>query len=247
MSGARIVITLSDGTLDGLDRSLDRLGASWVHKPLLTFESDEFRPALSVTVSALDRFGAVAITSPRSAALYARAVREARVVSPPVWTTGPGTARELRQLSPMHFVESPVRDGAAAALARMMVARGVTGPVLFPCGEHHRDVLPSTLREVGIEVEELVCYRAVIASVELLRESAAAGDVIVVASGRVARALSGAVAGSERPALVALGPVTAQAASAAGWQPAAVADEPTIPSLLQALHGSLNLFGSTRQ
>jgi uroporphyrinogen-III synthase len=247
MTGARIVITLSEGTLDGLDRSLDRLGARWVHKPLLTFESSEFWPALSESVAAVDRFGAVAISSPRSAALYAKAVREARVVSPPVWATGPGTARELRRLNPVHFVESPGRDGAAAALARMMVMRGVAGPVLFPCGEHHRDVLPSTLRDVGIEVEEFVCYRAVIAPEEMLRESAASGDVIVVASGRVARALCHAVPGSERPALVALGPVTAQAASSVGWHPAAVTDEPTIPSLLQALHGTLNLSPGARR
>jgi uroporphyrinogen-III synthase len=247
MSGARIVLTLSDGTLDGLDRSLDRLGASWVHKPLLIFEAGGFQAALSGAMTILDRFEAVALSSPRSAALYAQAIRQARAVSPPVWATGPGTAREVRRLTPAHFVESPARDGAAAALAQIMVRRGVTGPVLFPCGEAHRDVLPSRLREVGIEVVELVCYRAVIAPVEALRESAASGDVIVVASGRVARALAEAVPSTGRPELVALGQVAAQAASAAGWHPAAVADEPTIPSLLQALHGALNLFDGTRR
>jgi uroporphyrinogen-III synthase len=242
----RIVITLSNGTLDGLDRSLDRLGARWMHTPLLTFESSEFWPALSASLAAVDRFGAVAISSPRSAALYAKAVREARVVSPPVWATGPGTARELRRLNPVHFVESPARDGAAAALARMMVMHGVPGPVLFPCGEHHRDVLPSTLRDAGIEVEEFVCYRAVIAPEEMLRESAASGDVIIVGSGRVARALAAAVPSVARPALVALGPVTAAAAFVAGWQAVAVADKPTIPSLLQALDGTLKLLHGTR-
>lgn len=246
MNNATIVITLSEGTLDGLDRSLDRLGACWVHKPLLTFETGAYAAALSEAVLALDRFEAVAITSPRSAALYSSAVRKAGAASPAVWATGPGSARELRHLRPAHFVESPAPDGAAAALAQMMILRGVTGPVLFPCGQHHRSVLPTCLRDANIEVVELVCYRAEIAPAAVLRETAASGDVIVVASGRVAQALSAAVPASERPALVALGPVTARAAAAAGWNAVAVADEPTIPSLLQALHGAGTLAGGGR-
>ena len=246
MSDARIVVTLSAGTLDGLDRSLDRLGAAWIHKPLLHFETEPFGDALAAAMKQLAQYQAVAITSPRSAALYSAAVRQAATASPAVWTTGSGTARELRGLARVHFVESPAPNGAAAELAEMMVAHGVRGPVLFPCGEDHRDELPSRLRGAGIGVTELPCYRAVIAPEAALRDAAGSGTVMVVGSGRVARALSAAVPPSARPSLVALGPVTARAAAAAGWTPAAVSEAPTIASLLQALHGSLRIFPVVR-
>lgn len=246
MNEDRIVVTLSAGTLDGLDRSLDRLGAAWIHKPLLHFETEAFGDALEDALRRSPQFQAIAITSPRSAALYSAAVRRTGSASPAVWTTGSGTARELRGLARVHFVESPAPHGAAAELAGMMIAHGVRGPVLFPCGADHRDELPCRLRDAGIEVTELPCYRAVIAPAAALREAAESGTVMVVGSGRVARALSAAVPPSARPSLVALGPVTARAAAAAGWTPAAVSGEPTIPSLLQALHGSLRIFPVVR-
>lgn len=239
MSSERIVNTLSSDALDGLERGLDTVGLRLVHHPLLRFETDEFSAALAGAVAILDRFNAVALTSPRGAALYGKAVREAGLASPPVWASGPATASEVEDLSPIHEPDSTAPDGAAAALGRMMLAHGVSGPVLFPCGEQHRDVLPEMLRTAGVEVNELVCYRAVLAPAAQLRSAAASGDVILVGSGRVAAALADVVPASERPMLVAIGPVTAEAAATAGWIPAAVADEPTTHSLLQALQGLL--------
>lgn len=242
MSGPRLVITLSEGTLDGLGRSLTRLGATWTRQPLLTFDEQSDREALASAIRDLHRFGAVAITSPRAAALYARAVAVMAITSPPVWTTGPGTARELRRLTAVHFVETPSPDGAAAELARMMLLHGVQGPVLFPCGERHHDELPVRLRDARLAVTELVCYRAIVAGDEAMRSAAASGEMLIVGSGRVAQALAAAVPAMNRPALIALGPVTARAARDAGWPPAAVADAPTIPSVLMTLHGVLNAF-----
>jgi uroporphyrinogen-III synthase len=237
MSGNRVVSTLSSGALDGLDRELNALGATLMHQPLLTFETAEFGAALSAAVSATRRFQGVVLTSPRSAGLYARAVDEAQVDSPPLWASGPATARELQHLAPVHVADSRGADGAAAALARMMIGEGVSGPILFPCGEQHRDALPGRLRAAGIEVVELVCYRAVMAPPAELRAAAAGADVIIVGSGRVAEALAEAVPAPQRPVLLAIGPVTAQAAASAGWTPAAIAHEPTTGSLLEALHG----------
>lgn len=246
MSSERIVSTLSTGAPEGLERALDALGVTFVHRPLLTFETDAFGPALGAAISALDQFQAVALTSPRSADLYAGAVREAHAVSPPLWASGPTTARELQPLAQVHMVEPPAPDGAAAALARMMIGQGVTGPVLFPCGEQHRDVLPGRLRAAGIEVTEVVCYRAVIAPPAELRAAAASGDMILVGSGRVAQALADAVPASERPGLVAVGPVTTRAAASAGWPAAATVEEFTVPLLLQAVRAVLQLAQGAR-
>jgi uroporphyrinogen-III synthase len=247
VSGERIVSTLSPGTLDGLERALDGLGVTLVHQPLLTFETDEFSAVLSEAVAGLDRFQAVALTSPRSAELYARAILEMQAVSPPVWCAGRGTGRALKRLERVQTAQSRGPDGAAEELARLMLAGGVTGSVLFPCGEQHRDALPSRLRDAGIEVTELVCYRAVIAPPAELRAAAASGDIIIVGSGRVAQALANAVPASTRPTLVAIGPITARAAAAAGWTAAGIAGEPAVSSLLQALRGVLALSHGVRQ
>ena len=242
MTGRRLVVTLSNGVLDGLDRSLSRLGAEWEHRPLLTFEVSGFESVMADFLPKLRSYAAVALTSPRAAAVYARAVHQAGIASPPVWTTGPGTARELRRLAPVHHVETPNAGGAAAELARLMLVHGVSGTVLFPCGERHRDELPRRLREAGVHVEEVACYRAVVADPQALRAAAASGDVLVVGSASVAAALAAAVAPDNRPGLVALGPSTARGAREAGWEPVAVSDAPTIPSLLQTLHAVLKVF-----
>ncbi len=247
MNDHRVVSTLSRESFDGLAREVQALGLTLVQQPLLLFETDEFRAALAAAVRDLAEYRAVAITSPRSARLFASAVGAAQVVSPPVWTTGRGTARALENIGPVVVVDAPALDGAAAALARIMIARGASGPVLFPCGEQHRDELPGRLRDAGVEVAELVCYRAVIAPPAELRSAAQSGDVIIVGSGRVAQALADATRLSERPSLVAVGPVTAAAAAAAGWSPAATADEPTTPSLVSAVRSVLTAVHGARQ
>ncbi|HET9151215.1 MAG TPA: uroporphyrinogen-III synthase [Gemmatimonadales bacterium] len=242
MSIPRLVITLSRGTLDGLDQSLGKLGADWVHLPLLEFEEPDGGQALVAAVARLGSYGSVAITSRHAASLFAAAVARAGIRPPAVWVTGPGSVTELRRFTPLHCVESPAPDGSAAELARMMLQAGVRGPVLFPCGERHRTELPRALRAAGVLVDELACYRAVVAGAAALRHAAASGDVLVAGSGAVVEALAGAVTPGQRPLLVTLGPITAAAAQAAGWSPAAVSLEPTVPSLLQALHGVLNVF-----
>jgi uroporphyrinogen-III synthase len=240
VSGERVVSTLSGNAFGGLERALEALGVGLLHHPLLTYDTEEFSSALAGAMPGLGQFKAVALTSPRSAALYAKAVRAARADSPAVWAGGAATASEVQDLSPLHVLRSTTHDGAAAALARLMLTHRVSGPVLFPCGEQHRGMLPELLRAAGVVVAELICYRAVIAPPAELCAAAARGDFIVVGSGRVAKALADTVPASERPMLVAIGPVTAGAATAAGWTPVATATEPTADALLQTLQRVLH-------
>jgi uroporphyrinogen-III synthase len=122
--------------------------------------------------------------------------------------------------------------GAAAALARAMLAAGVRGPVLFPCGDIRRDELPARLRADGVEVEEAVCYRSVLAGEFAARQAAERARVLVVASPSVADLLARACREGERPALLAVGPTTAATARASGWVPAGVASAPTVEALV---------------
>ncbi|HKU61678.1 MAG TPA: uroporphyrinogen-III synthase, partial [Gemmatimonadales bacterium] len=154
---------------------------------------------------------------------------------PPVWAGGPGTVAALSDfVSVVHGPSgSDVGDrGSAEALAAAMLDAGVAGPVLFPCGETRRDELAARLREEGIEVDEIVCYRSVLADETAARTAAARAGILVVASPSVAGLLARACPPGLRPALVAVGPTTAASARASGWTPDAVAPRPTVDALL---------------
>jgi uroporphyrinogen-III synthase len=121
--------------------------------------------------------------------------------------------------------------GSAGALAQAMMAAGVSGPVLFPCGDRRREELPARLRDLGVEVEEVVCYRSVLAAEAEARAAAERAQVLVVASPSVAHLLARSCPPGIRPALLAVGPTTAAAARACGWPPAAVATHPSTEAL----------------
>ena len=116
-----------------------------------------------------------------------------------------------------------------------MLSAGVRGPVLFPCGDLRRDELPARLRDAGIPVEEVVCYRSVLAGEAAARHAAERAQVLVVASPSVADLLARACPLGVRPALLAVGPTTASAARASGWPPAGVAARPTTEALAAAV------------
>jgi uroporphyrinogen-III synthase len=159
-----------------------------------------------------------------------------------VWSGGRGTTAALAPLAAA--VRSPSEDqsgrvGAAAALAAAMLEAGVAGPVLYPCGEIRRDELPTRLRHEGIEVDEVVCYRAVLADEEMARAAAERAAILVVASPRVADLLARVSPAGARPRMLAVGPTTAAAARASGWPPAAVAARPDIEALLSGVRSLL--------
>jgi uroporphyrinogen-III synthase len=124
-----------------------------------------------------------------------------------------------------------------------MLKAGVTGPVLFPCGEIRRDELPTRLRREGIEVVEVVCYRTVLADESAARSAAEQAGILVVASPSVADLLARAARPETRPRMLAVGPTTAAAARASGWAPAAVAAQPEVDALLA---GVRSLLGADR-
>ncbi len=239
MSGA-VVVTASVGSFPGLVAALRALPATVEEHPLLTFAPPLDWTPVDEAVRRLARFDAVAVTSPRAAAAFggrlgAVGAERPPTAVPPVWVAGSGTAAALGGI--LEAVRMPTARaagelGAAAALARAMLAAGVRGPVLFPCGEVRRDELPALLRAEGVEVEEVVCYRSVLAAESAARNAAERARVLVVASPSVVGLLARACSSTGRPPLLAVGPTTAAAARAAGWRPAAVATEQTVDALV---------------
>jgi uroporphyrinogen-III synthase len=236
-----VVVTASAGTFPGLRAALQAIPVAVEEHPLMSFAPPlDWRP-VDAALSRLDRFDAVAFTSPRSARAFVdRVLASGKQAAfeppggPDLWAVGAGTAAPLAHLSALiHAPDARLLGslGAAGALARAMLDAGVRGPVLFPCGEIRREELPARLRDDEIEVEEVVCYRSVLAGEAEARRAAERGQVVVVASPSVADLLARSCPSGSRPALLAVGPTTAAAARASGWPPAGVAARPTAEAL----------------
>jgi uroporphyrinogen-III synthase len=241
---ATVVLTASAGTFPGLAEALKAVPVVVEERPLLSFGPPLDWGPLDAALDRLSGFRTVAFTSRRAAGAFLKRM-QARGRSwsdgedmPAVWAVGPATAAELGgMLGPVRVPSRPDTSGAGAAenLARSMIQEAVSGPVLFPCGDVRRDELPTELRHRGIDVHEVVCYRSVLADEAQARTAAATGTVLVVASPSVADLLARACPRATRPELLAVGPTTAASARAAGWSPAAVANEPTIRALSSAI------------
>jgi uroporphyrinogen-III synthase len=238
---ATVVVTASAGTFPGLVEALRAIPVAVEDVPLMTFAPPLDWGPVDAAARELGQYGTVAFTSPRSANAFTERVRTLGVEPTGdrgVWAAGAGTALALGDI--LGEVRQPdaraVGDrGAAVALADALLASGLRGPVLFPCGDLRRDELPARLRAEGIEVHEVVCYRSVLADETEARRAAERAQVLVVASPSVADLLARACPTGVRPALVAVGPTTAAAAQASGWPPAMVAARPTADALAGAV------------
>ena len=240
MSGP-VVLTLSPDSFPGLADRIRELAVPVEERPLLSFAPPVDWSPVDRALGRLSRYDALAFTSPRAATAFVGRRRHLRSSSnrddalPPTWTGGRGTAAALAPLAVVTRAapdDETGRIGAAAALAAAMLAAGVEGPVLFPCGELRRDELPTRLRHEGVEVDEVVCYRSVLADEAAARAAADRAAILVVASPSVADLLARASVVGERPPMLAVGPTTAAAARASGWAPAAVAARPDVEALV---------------
>jgi uroporphyrinogen-III synthase len=238
---ATVLVTASAGTFPGLAEALRAIPVGVEEVPLTTFAPPlDWRP-VDAAVRDLGRYPAVAFTSPRSAQAFAErvAVLGGAGATTEAWAAGAGTAQalggalgEVRRPDEREVGKRGAAAALASALAAALLAAGHSGPVLFPCGDIRRDELPSRLREGGIPVEEVVCYRSVLAGESEARRATQRVQIVVVASPSVADLLARACPPGVRPALLAVGPTTAAAARSAGWPPAGVAKRPTTEALV---------------
>ncbi|MEP7226861.1 MAG: uroporphyrinogen-III synthase [Gemmatimonadales bacterium] len=239
-----VVVTASAGAFPGLAEALRAIPVLVEEHPLMNFAPPTDWGPLDAALDRWDSYGAVAFTSQRAAAaLVDRMAGRGRQRLqgqniPMVWAGGPATEAALGET--LGRVRTPSQAdaatlGAAEALGRAMVDAGVGGPVLFFCGDSRRDELPGLLRGHGIRVDEVECYRSVLASESTAHAAAVRGTVLVVASPTVADLLVRACPPDARPDLLAVGPTTAASARAAGWSPAAVASEPSVEALATAV------------
>ena len=238
---ATVLVTASTGTFPGLAEALRAIPVGVEEVPLMTFAPPlDWRP-VDAAVRDFGRYAAVAFTSPRSAQAFAErvGVLGGTAAATEAWAAGAGTAQalgdtlgEVRRPDEREVGTRGAAAALASALAATLLAAGSRGPVLFPCGDIRRDELPARLRDDGIAVEAVVCYRSVLAGELEARRAAQRVQIVVVASPSVADLLARACPPGVRPALLAVGPTTAAAARSSGWPPAGVAKRPTTQALV---------------
>lgn len=240
-----VVLTASLGSFPGLVDALKKIPVTVEERPLISFGPPLDWAPLDAALQQLDTYSAVAFTSPRAAGSVLERMTARGMAwtsrAPEIWAIGPATAAALRGV--LGSVRVPgKRLGASSTggtLLGAMLDSDVGSPVLFPCGDIRRDELPVGLRAHGIRVDEVVCYRSVLADESDARAAAGLGNVVVVASPSVADLLARACPRASRPELLAVGPTTAASARAAGWSPAAVAESPSARALASAITGLL--------
>jgi uroporphyrinogen-III synthase len=235
MTIRRVVITASLGSILGLPEALRAHNLEASERPLLRFGPPQDWTAFDQALANIERFRAIAVTSPRAAlALVRRIPRKPCAV--PAWTTGNISAMLLRAaMTSVHATEYTESEGAAEAVAGAILQARTGSPVFFPCGDLHRNALIFRLQAAGVKVESVICYRTILGSTEDAKAACAGADLVLVASPSVARLLSDGVPAGARPLLMAAGPTTARAAENAGWPADIVARKPSAAAILEAL------------
>ena len=188
-------------------------------------------------------YALICLTSPNGVAPAVRGARRGRAVDAralagaTVAAIGPGTRRALAKrgiaadIVPERFV--------AEALVEALAGVEVEGKrVLVARAAEARDVLPDALRERGAEVDVVALYETVREEPDAEAvEAAQAADYVTFTSSSTVANLTAAL-GDRFPSdarIVSIGPVTSEAARAAGLEVDVEAERHDIDGLLEAL------------
>jgi len=229
LRGRRIVVTRARDQAEGLVRSLEALGADVIVAPAIRIEPLPDVAALRTALADVSRWRWIVFTSQNAVHVVCDSMRgwglqPAALATGHVVAVGPKTAAALaREGIEVGLV--PAETTAAGVLSALAEADNLAGaPVLIPCAQGARDILPDGLRAAGAEVEVIPVYvttretgngkqlaadilQGLIDAVTFTSPSTVDGFVDMVGDD---------VARSGQFAAVVIGPVTAQAARDAG-------------------------------
>jgi uroporphyrinogen III methyltransferase/synthase len=242
LHGRRVVVTRARAQASGLAARLRDLGAEAVELPAIRIEPRVESAEVRDAIASLGDYALVCLTSPNGVRLLFEAMRgagrDARAFAgATVAAIGPGTARALAErgivadVVPERFV--------AEALVEALADVEVEGRrVLIARAAEARDVLPDALRERGAEVDVVPLYETVREQPDPKQVEAARGaDYVTFTSSSTVSNLTEAL-GDRFPAaarVVSIGPVTSDAARAAGLRVDVEAERHDVDGLLAAL------------
>ena len=244
LAGLRIVVTRARAQAAELGERLEALGAQVIYCPAIRIAAPDDQAPLRRAAAQLETFDWVVLTSANGVtALYEELERQdgaARLERVKVACVGPGTAQALQShgvrvlTMPAEFVGAEIAHAIAAHIRsgerRVLLARGRGG----------NPDLPERLRALGAEVTEVESYRSIpdLENLNTVKMQLAAGaiDVITFTSPSTATYfVEGVGTLPENVALAAIGPVTAARMRELNLEPSVVAQDHTVPGLVQAL------------
>jgi uroporphyrinogen III methyltransferase/synthase len=265
LHGRRVVVTRARAQASGLAATLRELGAEVVELPAIRIEprleSEEARDM----VASIGEYSLICVTSPNGAGLLFEALKgggetvsnetaaiadgggrgglpgsslDARALANAmVAAIGPGTARALAR----HGITADVvpERFVAEALVEALAGVEVEGKrVLVARAAEARDVLPDALRERGAEVDVVALYETVREQPdEAAVEAAQGADYVTFTSSSTVTNLTEALGDRfpRKARIVSIGPVTSEAARAAGLDVDVEAVRHDIDGLVTAL------------
>ena len=233
-----LLITRPELDADAFRARLEALGHQVTSEPLLTIEH------LPIATDALGDAAGLVVTSRNGLRALAASPAIAAAQKLPIVAVGPGTAALARELGFTRITEG---GGTAAELVPVIadMSRKVNGTLTHVRGEQVAVDLKTALRVRGVELREIVAYRAVPAAAlrPRTRELLASGDIdaVILMSPRTGAifarliAVAGLREAAQKLVLLCLSP--AVAASVEPLAPARVElpDRPNSAALLSAV------------
>lgn len=243
--GRTIVVTRAREQASHLRAMLEIAGARVIEAPAIRIEALDQGP-LYAALGNLAGYDWLVVTSRNAVDLLWAAVRElgldARAfASAKLCAVGPATADALlaHGLAVDVIPDRYVAEGVIEKLRERDDVRGAR--VLFVRAAGARELLPTALRDMGANVDEVEIYRTVpdLSGLDTLRDALDAGavDVVTFTSASTVRHFVDAL-GADRARTVrgaSIGPITSDAARELGVPVAIEAVESTIASLVQAI------------
>ena len=239
--GRRVVVCRARGQASGLADRLRRLGADTLEVPTIEIaDPSDGGAALRAAAAEVRAYDWVAFTSPNAVERFLACLHDARSLGAElgVAAIGPGTAAALAERGVIADLvpERSIAEGLVEALAKLP-----TGRVLIPQAAAARPALADGLRAAGWTVTAVEAYRTVpaIPPADVLAAAAKADAIAFTSGSTVDNYLDAAGAEAVPPVVVAIGPVTAEAARRRGLTVTAEAAEHTLDGLVSALGDAL--------
>ena len=233
-----LLITRPEPDADAFRAQLEALGHQVTAEPLLTIEH------LPLAVGALGDAAGLVVTSRNGLRALAASPAIAAAQKLPIGAGGPGTAALARELGFTRITEG---GGTATELVPVIadVSRNVNGTLVHVRGEQVAVDLKGALRGQGVELREIVSYRAVPAAAlrPRTRELLASGgiDAVILMSPRTGAtfarliAVAGLREAAKKLVLLCLSPAVAATVEPLAPARVEVADGPNTAALLSAV------------
>ncbi len=238
LDGVRVVVTRPHDQAASLIEALETLSAETVSVPTIRIEDPpDGGLALRAGLRSLGPDDWVVITSPNGATRVGAIVAEIPLaLGVKVAAIGPAT--KARAEAEGLTVDLMPDEAIAEGLAARFPARPSTGGrVLLARAEVARETLPLQLAFMGWNVDDVVAYRTVHVDVNDDDKTACrSADAVAFTSGSTVQSLVAAVGVEGLPPTVfAIGPATAEVATALGVAVDVVAADHSIPGLVDAI------------